>query len=167
MPGLDSRLGYSSRLLARCERDKVYTNVDIYTLVQRIVDNEARRSRHCHFLWLRTDLPSCLRELRDKMRREQVESVEDKTNVPFTLSLSFLVLSQRECKPGITISLLFFFNFSEIFSNISNTFSKFIWIFKIIFSDIFSCNRKFLNRLLLKCSKIKKNFWGNSQNSPQ
>ncbi len=38
------------------------------------------------------------------MRREQVESVEDKTNVPLTLSFSScLVLFQRECKPGIAL----------------------------------------------------------------
>ncbi len=34
MPGLHSRLGYSSRLLARCKQDEVHTNVDIHTLVQ-------------------------------------------------------------------------------------------------------------------------------------
>ncbi len=33
MPGLHSRLGYLLRLLARCERDKIRTNVDIHTLV--------------------------------------------------------------------------------------------------------------------------------------
>ncbi len=38
-------------------------------------------------------------------RREQVESVEDETNVPLTLSfLSCLVLSRRECKPGIIVA---------------------------------------------------------------
>ncbi len=38
-------------------------------------------------------------------RWEQVASVEDETNVPFTLSfLSCLALSRRECKPGITFS---------------------------------------------------------------
>ncbi len=36
------------------------------------------------------------------MRQEQTKSVEDETNVPFTLSFSScLVLSRRECKPGI------------------------------------------------------------------
>ncbi len=36
MLGLHFHLGYSSRLLARCERDEVLTNVDIHihTLVQ-------------------------------------------------------------------------------------------------------------------------------------
>ncbi len=34
----------------------------------RIVDNERRHSRHSHFLWLRTNLPTCLRELWDEMR---------------------------------------------------------------------------------------------------
>ncbi len=34
MPGLHSHLGYSSRLLTRCERDEVPTNVDIHTLVR-------------------------------------------------------------------------------------------------------------------------------------
>ncbi len=39
-----------------------------------------------------------------EMRREQVESVEDETNVPFTLSfLSCLMLSRWECKPSITV----------------------------------------------------------------
>ncbi len=32
----------------------------------RIVDNEARHSRHSRFLWLGTDLSTCLRELRDE-----------------------------------------------------------------------------------------------------
>ncbi len=35
-------------------------------------------------------------------RREQVENVEDETNVPCTISFSScFVLSRRECKPGI------------------------------------------------------------------
>ncbi len=56
----------------------------------RIVDNEARHSKHSRFLWLGTDLLTGLREL------------QDKTNVRFTLSFSScLVLSRRECKPGI------------------------------------------------------------------
>ncbi len=39
-----------------------------------------------------------------KMRWEQVESVEDEMNVPFTLLFSScLVLSRQECKPGIII----------------------------------------------------------------
>ncbi len=57
VPGLHSCLGYSLRLLARYERDKVLTNVDIHTLM-RVVNNEARHSRHSHFLWLGTDLPN-------------------------------------------------------------------------------------------------------------
>ncbi len=115
MSGLHSCLGYSSRLLVRCEWDEVRTNVDIHTLVWKlqekscasnkifyawftfssqvlvetfdemwtrwntqecrhshshvgIVDNEARHSKHSCFLWLGTDLPTCLQELRDEMR---------------------------------------------------------------------------------------------------
>ncbi len=34
MPGLHSYLGYSSRLLAKCEQDEVHTNVDIHTLMR-------------------------------------------------------------------------------------------------------------------------------------
>ncbi len=34
MPGLHSCLGYSSRLLTRCEQDEVHTNVGIHTLVR-------------------------------------------------------------------------------------------------------------------------------------
>ncbi len=44
---------------------------------------------------------------RFETRREQVESVEDETKVPFTLSfLSYLVLSRQECKPGIMTRLV-------------------------------------------------------------
>ncbi len=57
--------------------------------------------------------------------------------------------------------------FPKFSQNVSNIFSKFIWIFKIIFSDISSCIQKFFYHLLSKCSKIKKNFWNNSQSSPQ
>ncbi len=53
----------------------------------------------------------------------------------------------------------FSFIFPKFSQNIPNIFSKFIWIFKIIFSNIFSCTRKSLYRLLSKCSKIKKNFF--------
>ncbi len=71
MPDLHSRLGYLSTLFVRCEQDEVCTNVDNHTLMRElcsIVDNEARHSRHSCFLWLWTDLPTCLRELQDKMR---------------------------------------------------------------------------------------------------
>ncbi len=56
---------------------------------------------------------------------------------------------------------LIFPKFSE---NISNIFSKFNWIFKIIFSDIFSCIQKFLYRLPSKCSTLKKIFEKKSKN---
>ncbi len=40
-----------------------------------------------------------------EMRQEQVENMTDKTNVSFTLLFSSqLVLSWRECKPGITVA---------------------------------------------------------------
>ncbi len=95
MPGSHSHLGYSSRLLARCERNKVRTNVDIHTLVQKLqhkVETFSFPLTRDRF----TDM-----SLR-ATRREQVESVEDETNVPFLLSfLSCLMLSRQECKPGI------------------------------------------------------------------
>ncbi len=73
----------------------------------RIVDNETRYSRHFCYLWLRTDLPKGLIYWHVsesfEMRQEQIKSVEDETNVTFTLSFSScLVLSQRKCKPGIS-----------------------------------------------------------------
>ncbi len=70
MPGLHSHLG--SRVLVqifgemwtgwsthRCRHSKSRA---------RIIDNEARHSRHSHFLWLGTDLSTCLWELRDENR---------------------------------------------------------------------------------------------------
>ncbi len=98
MPGFHSHLGYSSRLLARCERGEVRTNVDIHTLLQRIVDNEAKHSRHSCFLWLGTDLLTCLRELRDETRTGRECGKRDEC----TLHTYILVLSRWECKPGIT-----------------------------------------------------------------
>ncbi len=70
------------------------------TAGMRIVDNEARHSRHSHFLWLRTDLPTYLRELRKETRIGRECGRWEK--VFFTLSFSScLVLSRRECKPDI------------------------------------------------------------------
>ncbi len=102
MPGLHSCLGYSSRLLVRCERDNVRTNVDIYTLVQESsITRQDIRDILVFF-----DLGLIYRHVSEsfEIRREQIESVEDETSVPFTLPFSsFLVLSRRECKPGITM----------------------------------------------------------------
>ncbi len=66
----------------------------------RIVNNKARHSRHL----ISFDFGLIYRHVSGsfKMRQEQVESVENETNVPFTLSFSScLVLSRWECKPGI------------------------------------------------------------------
>ncbi len=69
----------------------------------RIIDNEARHSRHSFSLWLWTIYQHVSESF--ETRWKQVESVEDETNVPFTLSfLSCRVLSQQECKPGIRIN---------------------------------------------------------------
>ncbi len=90
----------------------------------RIVDNKAKHSRHSrcanvniHTLVWESSMGQDIWDIlvsfdswliywhvpeSSGIRREQVKSVENKTNVPFTLSFSFyLMLSQRECKPDI------------------------------------------------------------------
>ncbi len=102
MPGLHSRLRYSSRLLARCERDKVHTNVDIYTLVQEL----SIMGQDIRDILISFDSGMIYRHVSESFetRREQNKSVEDETNVPFTLSFSSsLTLFRWECKPGIQI----------------------------------------------------------------
>ncbi len=42
MPGLHSHLEYLSRLLRRCERDEVHTNVDIHTFVRESTRQDIR-----------------------------------------------------------------------------------------------------------------------------
>ncbi len=67
----------------------------------RIVDNEARHSRHSRFLYSGLIYRHVSESFGTK--REQVESVEDEMNVPFTLLFSScLMLSRWECKPGIS-----------------------------------------------------------------
>ncbi len=95
MPGLHSRLGYSLRLLVRCEWDKIRKNVDFHTYVRELSIT-------------RQDIWDILVSFDSRnwfsfeTRREQVESVEDETNVPFALSFwSCLMLPQQECRPGI------------------------------------------------------------------
>ncbi len=100
MPGLNSRLGYSWRLLVRCKRDEVHTNVDIHALVQ--VSSITRQDIWDILVSFNSGL--IYRHVFEsfKTRWEQVKSVEDEMNVPFTLSFSScLILSQRECKAGI------------------------------------------------------------------
>ncbi len=99
-PSLHSHLGHSSRFLMRCERDEVRTNVDIHTLVQEssIMRQDIRD------ILVSSDSGLIYQHVSEsfEMRREQVKSVEDETNVPFTLSfLSCLILSRWECNPGI------------------------------------------------------------------
>ncbi len=89
MPGLHFRLGYSSRLLARCERDEVRTNVDIHTLVRE----SSIMRQDIQDILVSFDSGLIYPHVSEsfKMRREQVESVEDNMNVPFTFSHSRLV----------------------------------------------------------------------------
>ncbi len=105
MPGLNSRLRYSPRLLARCEWDKVHTNVDIHIPVRELsITRQDIRDILTSF-----DLGLIYQHVSESFetRQEQVESVEDEINVlPFTLSFSScLMLSRRECKPGIKMRL--------------------------------------------------------------
>ncbi len=60
----------------------------------KIVNNEVRHSR---FLWLRTDLPTCLWKLWDETRTGRECGRRDEC----TLHTLVLVLSRRECKPVI------------------------------------------------------------------
>ncbi len=84
----------------RCERDKVRTKVDIHTLMRE----SSIMRQNIRDILISFDSGLIYQHVSKKfeMRREQVESVEDKMNVPFTLSFSScLALSRRECKPGI------------------------------------------------------------------
>ncbi len=116
MSGLHSRLGYLLRPLARCERGEVRTNVDIQNLVHEL----SITRQDIRDILISFDSGQFYLHVFESFetRREQVESVEDEMNVPFTLLfLSCLVLSRRQCKPGIrnrqffkiTICLPFFF----------------------------------------------------------
>ncbi len=100
MPRLHSHLGYLLRLLVRCERYEVCMNVDIHTIVQEsLITRQDIRDVLVSF-----DSELIYRHISEnfEMRQEQVESLEDETNVPFTLSFSYcLVPSPRECEPGI------------------------------------------------------------------
>ncbi len=104
-PGVHSHLGHFSRLLARCERDEVPANVDIHTLVRE--SSITRQDIRDILVSLNSGLIYRHVSENFEMRQEQVESVEDETNQPFTLSFSsFLMLSRWECKPGITNHVL-------------------------------------------------------------
>ncbi len=100
MPGLHSHLEYSSSLLARCEQDEVRTNVDIHTLVR-----ESSVTRQgIRYILISFDSGLIYQHVSESFetRRKQVKSVEDETNVPFTISFpSCLMSSQREFKSGI------------------------------------------------------------------
>ncbi len=115
MPGLHSRLGYLLRLLARCERDEVRTNIDIHTfLLEMSITRQDIQDILVSFdsrLIYQHDTESF------KTIQEQVESVEDETNVPLTLSFSScLVLFKGECKPGIMV--LSFQNYLTAMKNV-------------------------------------------------
>ncbi len=101
-PGLHSRLGYLSRLLAWCEQDEVRMNVDIHTLVREL--SITRQDIRNVLVFFDSGLIYQHVSKSFEMRREQDKSVEDEINVPsFTLSFSScLILSRWECKPGIT-----------------------------------------------------------------
>ncbi len=93
---------YSSILLARCERDEVCTNVNIHILVweSSIMRKDIRDILVFFDSWLIYRYVSESFET----RREQVASMENETNVPFTLSFSScLVLSRWECKQSIML----------------------------------------------------------------
>ncbi len=80
---------------------QVRTNVDIHTLVR---DSSITR-QDIRDILVSSDLGLIYQHVSESFetRWEQVESVEDDTNVPFTLLFSScLVLSRQECKPGIT-----------------------------------------------------------------
>ncbi len=54
----------------------------------RIVDNEARHSRHSCFLWLGTDLPTCLQELRDETRTGRKFGRQDECTIHIIVLVS-------------------------------------------------------------------------------
>ncbi len=92
---------FSSRVLV--ETFGVRTNVDIHTLVRE----SSITRQDIRDILISFDSGLIYQHVYESFerRRKQVESVEDETNVPFTRSfLSCLVLSQRECKPGIRIN---------------------------------------------------------------
>ncbi len=102
VPGLHSHLGYSSRLLARCEWDEVRTNVDIRTLVRELsITRHNIRDILVSFDWLGTDLLSCFQELRDETRTGRECRRRDDCTLHTLSFSSCLVLSQWECKPAI------------------------------------------------------------------
>ncbi len=83
MPGLDARLGLS-RPLARCKQDEVRTSVDIHTLVRE----SSITRQDIRDILVSFDSGLIYRYVSKSLetRREQVESMEDETNVPFTFS---------------------------------------------------------------------------------
>ncbi len=88
----------------RCEWDEVHKNVDIHTLVRE----SSIMRQNIQDILVSFDWRLIYWRVSESFetRREQVESVKDEMNVPFTLSFSScLVLSQWECKPGITITM--------------------------------------------------------------
>ncbi len=90
------------RNLARCERDTVRTNVDIYTLVRE--SSIMRQDIRDILVSFDSGLIYQHVSKSFEMRWEQVKGMENETNVPFTLFFSScLVLSRREYKSGITI----------------------------------------------------------------
>ncbi len=105
MPCLQSHLRYSSILLRRCERDEVCTNVDIHTFVRKSLTT--RQDIRDILIFFDSGLIYWHVSESFETRQEQVGSVKDETNVPFTLSFSScLMLSWLECKPDITKKMI-------------------------------------------------------------
>ncbi len=102
MLGLYSRWRHSSRLLPRCERDTVRTNVDIHTLVgelrdkvERSFNNKARYLRPLTRVWFTNMFPRASRRDKNWLRTWQTRRIYP------SHSPSHLMLFQRECKPSI------------------------------------------------------------------
>ncbi len=70
----------------RCERDKVRTNVDIHTFVRE--SSITKQDIRDILVSFDSGLIYQLVSESFETRQEQVESVEDKTNILFTLSFS-------------------------------------------------------------------------------
>ncbi len=104
MPGLHSHRRHLSRFLVRCERDKVRTNVDIHTLVRELRDKVETFLFPLTRNWFTDIFPRALRWDKNRSWMWQTRRMNP------SHSRSHLVLSQRECKPGIMLVMSIFQN---------------------------------------------------------